>query len=199
MGFHRGTEIERLSFGNYGTAKKCAADKRRRIEDVRILRTDSCPPCDTGCSVIGKPGVFARPSRMHCWRNLMARKFKIVVCTLVIGFCLLGAGNVAAQQEGPIHAAFRHLIAIPYALFGSLLGPGCPSGGGGRYYCAGNCQYEPVCGVLPSYQPYTATVPSARAGTAPAYVTYNLVSTTEPDSTSDEPCSFIYGPLPFSR
>jgi hypothetical protein len=129
----------------------------------------------------------------------MARKVKVVVCTLVIVCCVLAAGNVPAQQEGPIHAAFRHLIAIPYALFGSLRGPGCLSCEEPRYYCAGNCRYEPVYGALPFYQPYTATVPSARVGTAPAYVTYNLVSITEPEPAADEACSIIYEPLPFSR
>ncbi len=93
----------------------------------------------------------------------------IILCSL-----LLFPGVSIGQEEGALHTAFRHLVAIPYALLGSLLGPGCDKPGRSCEFVYG--PRPPL--RQPSPGPYVAVVPYEEIDTGECekgYVTYTLV------------------------
>ncbi|OEU76369.1 MAG: hypothetical protein BA864_00020 [Desulfuromonadales bacterium C00003093] len=129
----------------------------------------------------------------------MLWKAKPIVCILVLSLCLLGNGKAWAQREGALHAAFKHVIAIPYALLGSFLGPGNqPCGASSSLTTCCNPNISTVI-TTPALSAYSGVSPTAYITTQPAYVTYNLVRVTEPAQPAVEPNVYVYDPLPFQH
>ncbi len=127
----------------------------------------------------------------------MWKGFRIIV--ILSGIFLLTACPANAQ-EGAFHAAFRHLVAIPYALLGGVLGPGCrPVGTTGDFDCRGQGTCNPGVTVLPGSDPYRAVAPSvAVEPRQPAYITYTLIyQKPEKEKENTLPTVVYDSPLPF--
>ncbi len=122
----------------------------------------------------------------------MTKKCVKWMLPVVLATCLFAAKSPAwAQDEGALHNVFRHIVAIPYALLGSLKGPD-------PIVCSQNNVPCPSISynIMP---PYIAVAPTAIVQTAPSYVTYNAISVQKPMQAECPPNAYIYDPIPFRR
>ncbi len=133
----------------------------------------------------------------------MQKSFRILVAAMAFAVCLVPVKGALAQ-EGAFHAALRHLVAIPYALLGGFLGPGCePSGTTGDFDCGQSRQCNPGMAVAPAPNPYIAVMPAAETETQHGYVTYTLIyekkESSQEETSAPAPTVFYHSPLPFDE
>ncbi len=112
---------------------------------------------------------------------------------------LFSACPAAYAQEGAFHAALRHLVAIPYALLGGMLGPGCrPVDTTGDFVCDSQESNNRCVATFTGANPYREVAPAVVMDSRrPEYITYSLIREAPVKQDEDNPPVTYDSPLPF--